>query len=229
MKGDDASKNAEPRISSEAERTGVTGRKRSSNPGAGGASIPQSIAYGRFRLPASDRATHLATVRFTSPRSGTYRFEIGYGGNLAFLADLGFDPVSGQHTGGRSFTFDCTAEALTQSPAWLYIPRGTRSLDLEVWDSSGVKTLTLFRRPSESRGHGVLVPAPTSPSRTVDIGARGTHRIPLEPDETGMLATISGNGFAFPYVYSVPLLWAKSPAQLIVPRGVATADALTIR
>jgi hypothetical protein len=181
-----------------------------------------------IRLPASDRATHLTAVRFTAPRAGTYRFEIGYGGNLASLTDLGFDPTTGQHTGGRSFTFDCTAEALTQSPTWLYIPRGTKSLDLEVWDSSGVKTLTLFRRPAESRGPGVLVPA-AGLSRTVDIGARGTHRIPLEPGETGMLATISGNGFAFPYLYSVPLLWAKSPAQLLVPRGVATADALTIR
>lgn len=180
-----------------------------------------------IQLPASDRSHHLAAVRFKVPRAGTYRFEIGYGGNLAFLTDLGFDPVTGRHIGGRALSFDCTAEALTQSPAYFYIPKGTRTLDLEVWDSYGVKTLTLYRRPPGKSGLGSLVPNPASLSRTIEIGTRGTHRIPLDAAETGTLATISGNGFSFPYLYSVPLLWAKSPPQLLVPRDLATADGLT--
>ncbi|MGV2338559.1 MAG UNVERIFIED_CONTAM: hypothetical protein LVR18_32550 [Planctomycetaceae bacterium] len=180
-----------------------------------------------IQLPASDRLHHLAAVRFKVPRAGTYRFEIGYGGNLAFLTDLGFDPDTGRHIGGRALSFDCTAEALTQSPAYFYIPKGTRTLDLEVWDSYGVKTLTLYRRPPGKSGLGSLVPNPASLSRTIEIGIRGTHRISLDAAETGTLATISGNGFSFPYLYSVPLLWAKSPPQLLVPRDLATADGLT--
>ncbi|MFM7056616.1 MAG: hypothetical protein ACKO2P_06800 [Planctomycetota bacterium] len=182
-----------------------------------------------IQLPPDNRLHHLATVRFLAPTAGTYRFEIGYGGNLAFLTDLGFDPRTSTHTGGRTFTFDCTAEALTQTPAYLYLPKDTKTLDFEVWDSYGVKTLTLYSRPAGPSKPGSLVPQPAQLSRSIDIGSRGTHRIDLQPHETGTLATISGNGFAFPYVYSVPLLWAKSPAQLLVPRGVATADGLTIR
>jgi len=180
-----------------------------------------------IQLPGSERSHHVAAVRFKAPRAGTYRFEIGYGGNLALLTDLEFDLATGRHTGGRALSFDCTAEALTQSPAYFYIPKGTRTLDLEVWDSYGVKTVTLYRRPTGQSGRGSLVPNPASLSRTIDIGTRGTHRIPLDPAETGALATISGNGFSFPYLYSVPLLWAKSPAQLLVPRDLATADGLT--
>lgn len=172
------------------------------------------------QLPGNDRKHHLVAVRYQAPKPGTYRFEIGYGGNLAYLTDLGFDPASGQHTGGRSLTFDGNSEGLTQSPTYIYIPKGTKTLDLEIWDAYGAKAVTLYKS---------LPPSPNNVSRKVDISARQTHRIELAAGETGTLAVISGNGFAFPYLYSVPMLWSKSPGQLLVPRVVANADGLTIR
>lgn len=153
---------------------------------------------------------------------------IGYGGNLGYLTDLGFDPATGKHTGGRSLSFDGTAEGLTQSPSYIYIPKGTKTLDLEVWDSYGTKTLTLYKSPAGQEPES-LAPSPAAIARKVDMSVRQTHRVALAPEETGAIATICGNGFAFPYLYSVPMLWAKSPGQLLVPRAIAKADGLTAR
>jgi hypothetical protein len=172
------------------------------------------------QLPDQKGKHHLVAVRFKTQRAGTYRFEIDRGGNLAYLTDLGFDPTTGKHTGGRSLTFDCNAEGLTQSPSYFYIPKGTKSLDLEVWDSHGGKTLTLYK---------ALTRSPENVSRKIDVSQRQTHRIELKPEETGVIAEYYTNGFAFPYLYSVPMLWAKSPGQLLVPRAVASADGLTVK
>jgi hypothetical protein len=172
------------------------------------------------QLPEATGKHHLVAVRYKAPRAGTYRFEIERGGNVALLTDLGFDPTTGEHTGGRSLTFDCPAEGLTQSPAYIYIPKGTKSLDLEVWDPHGGKSVTLYK---------TVLPSPESLSRKIDISQRQTHRIPLAPEETGTIAVIASNGFAFPYLYSVPMLWAKSPGQLLVPRAIAEADGLTAK
>ena len=54
------------------------------------------------------------------------------------------------------------------------------------------------------------------------------YTVVLEPGEDGTLAKISGNGFAFPLLYSVPSYWAKCPAELVVPRAIAEADGLKI-
>jgi hypothetical protein len=174
----------------------------------------------RVTVPGKPKPQHLAAVRFKAPLPGTYRFQVGRGGNLATLIDLGWDPASDKHTGGHSFTFDGNSEGLTQRPTFIYIPKGTRTLDLEVWDSAGHKFVTLYKS---------LPPGKSGLSRKVDIGKRQTHRIELKPEETGAIAELSGNGFAFPYLYSVPMLWAKSPGQLLVPRAIAEADGLTIR
>lgn len=91
--------------------------------------------------------------------------------------------------------------------------------DLEVWDTYDRKRLQLYRGVNEK---GLIE------SREVDISRRGTHRIPLEPEEMGTLARISGNGFAFPLMYSISSYWSKCPAELVIPRAVAVADALTI-
>ena len=173
----------------------------------------------QIQIPDSKREHyHLAAIRFDAPEPGTYRFEIGKGGNLSLLTDLGWSRADDRHTGGQSLTFDCNATGLTQSPAYIYIPKGTTSLDLEVWDSYNRKFVTL---------HKSLPPSRATVSRKVDISARRTHRIKLAPEETGTIAEISGNGFSFPYLYSVPMLWSKSPGQLIVPRAIAEADGLT--
>ena len=117
------------------------------------------------------------------------------------------------------FTFNSMANGLSQSSAYFYIPKGTRSLDFEVWDRNGSKTLFLHKGLPSG---GAVV------TRKLDVGKRGPHVIPLEPGEDGTVAMLFGRGFAFPYLYSVPLLWAKSPGALLVPRAIAIADGLTI-
>ena len=108
---------------------------------------------------------------------------------------------------------------LTQDPVFLYIPKGTKSLDLEVWDPHNRKLLQLYRGLADGK---------LTPAREVDISRRGTHRIELAPAEAGQLARISGNGFAFPLLYSIPAYWAKSPSELVIPRAIAEADGLKI-
>ena len=117
-------------------------------------------------------------------------------------------------------TFAERPRGLTQDPTYFYIPQGTKSLDLEVWDAHNRKTIQLYKGTSEK---GLIK------SRDVDVSRRGTHRIELQPGEAGNLARVSGNGFAFPLLYSVPQLWAKCPAELLVPRRVATADGLKLQ
>lgn len=172
------------------------------------------------QIPEKKVPSNHAAVRFSAPRAGTYRFEIGRGGNLASLTDLGWNVSEDAFTGGGSMTFDGNAIGLTQRPTYIYIPKGTKTLDLEVWDSSKRKIVTLYKS---------ITPDRKTESRKVDVSERKTHRIELQPDETGTIAEIASNGFNFPYLYSVPQLWAKSPGQLLVPRAIAEADGLTIR
>jgi hypothetical protein len=166
-----------------------------------------------------EQKRQLVEVRLKAPRTGTYRFDLGHGGNLALLTHLGYDVSSGKFTTRAGQTYFTTAEGLTQDPTWIYIPKGTRSLDLEVWDGYNAKKLTLFKGLSAK---GLTV------SRQVDVSKRGTHRVELQPGEDGTLARLEGNGFAFPFLYSVPPYWAKAPAELLVPRAIAVADRLGI-
>jgi hypothetical protein len=68
----------------------------------------------------------------------------------------------------------------------------------------------------------------SKPARSIDITTKGTLRVPLQPGEDGTVAVLQSDGFYFPFIYSVPFLWAKSPQALLVPRAVAQADGLTI-
>ncbi|MCA9176536.1 MAG: hypothetical protein KDB14_18740 [Planctomycetales bacterium] len=160
---------------------------------------------------------YLAEFRMQATRPGTYRFEVGAGGLLADLGSLAYDAGRNEFPRRTAHTYTSRTRGLTQDAAFFYIPKGTRSLDLEVWDSFQRKQLQLYTAVT-ARG--------LSGSRAVDISARGTHRVALKPEETGMLASISGNGFAFPVLYSVPSLWAKCPAELAIPRAIAQADGL---
>lgn len=165
---------------------------------------------------------HRSEIRFPAPKPGTYRFTVGHGGNLAYLHDLNFDLATGKHNSEKAsagFASASNTEGLTQSSTYVYIPRGTKSLDLEVWDGHGRKLLTLY---PGWRGHKEL-----PPGRQVDVSSRRTHRVALESGEDGSLAKFDGDGFAFPYLYSIPPYWSKSPHQLLVPRAVAKADGLT--
>jgi hypothetical protein len=161
-----------------------------------------------------------------APSAGTYRFDIGYGGNLGQIAGLDYDLASGKRQTapapgspiGKGLTFFGNLQGLTQSPAYIYIPKGTKSVDLEVYDGMNAKTLVLYK--------GLPKAGANVPTRDVDISKRGTHRVKLEPGEDGTIAAIKGNGFAFPFLYSVPQYWAKSPGELLVPRAIAEADGL---
>jgi hypothetical protein len=108
---------------------------------------------------------------------------------------------------------------LTQAPSYFYIPKGTGSIDLDVWDGPDTKTLTAYT--------GLVTQDAGTPHREVDISGRGTHRIALQAGEDGTIAMLSQNGFAFPYLHSIPQLWAMSPDELMVPRAIAQADGLT--
>lgn len=166
-----------------------------------------------------DKDYQLVEVRYPAPQPGTYRFEVGTGGNVSQLTSLAYDLESGKYTGQRGHTYNNTGEGLTQDECYVYIPKGTKSFDFEVWDTYGYKKLQFYKG---------LPSTGMTPTRAVEIKTRGTHRIPLNASEDGSLVAISGNGFAFPHLYSVPMLWAKGPSALLVPRGVAQADGLTI-
>lgn len=162
---------------------------------------------------------HVTEVRHSASRAGTYRIEVGRGGFLANLSGTGFDAVKNTFEFRSPQTYADRLKGLTQDPVYFYIPGGTRSLDLEVWDAHNRKQLQLY---SGLTDNGLTV------SREVDISRRGTHRVVLKPEETGRLARISGNGFAFPLLYSVPQYWAKCPAELVIPRSIAEADGLEV-
>ena len=103
---------------------------------------------------------------------------------------------------------------------FIYIPKGTTTLDLETWDESPKKTIDLYTGlPSGA--------TPWKLSRTVDIHGRGPHRIPLNPGEDGSIACMNRGGTAVPYFYSIPNIWAKQPWMLMVPKDIAKADGLT--
>ncbi|MFB8395699.1 hypothetical protein [Streptomyces yangpuensis] len=171
--------------------------------------------------PSVDMPTYrLVQAAISAPTAGIFRFSLGYAGNVARLAPLTYD-IDASHSTGRSpHTYFKLASGLTQLPVYSYIPKGTHSLDLDVWDHSGNKKLRIYS--------ALLSKNPSAPYRDVDISAMKTHRIPLQPGEDGTITRISGNGFAFPYLHSVPQLWAMSPAELMVPRAIAAADGLTV-
>ena len=162
---------------------------------------------------------HSVGVRFRTRERGVFRINVGRGGDLARLASLGFDLETGKFSATPAHTYFTAAEGLTQSGVYLYLPKGTRSLDLEMSDANPL-TLTFHRGlPSDQLGI----------SRQVRLEKRDTHTIELQPGEDGSLALLEGNNFRFPFIYSVPSLWSKSPAELVVPRSIALADGLPIR
>lgn len=163
----------------------------------------------------------LVEVRVTAANAGTYRFDLGPGGVASGLSSLNLDVASGRCDDGKYPPHSYTAlpGTITQSGIYLYIPKGTRSIDLDVWDTFGGKSLTLFK--------GLPATGMRS-TRKVDIAALGTHRVPLQPGEDGSIALIEQNGFAPPVCYSIPGIWAKSPSALYVPRGIALADGLSV-
>ena len=214
------------------------------NPEGGEAYMPRAVAYGMQRWNATDRIweelidktmtnaqsveaarangapVQVVEVQLPAPGPGVYRFDVGRGGRLANLASLGYDSIAGTYASSLPFSYSDVTSGLTQSPVWFYLPKGTKRLDFEIHDTHGGKTLVL---------HTGLPASGLKASRQLDVSRMGTHTVDLEPGEAGSLAMLRSNGFAFPYMYSIYPLWAKSPAALLVPRAIAEADGLTIQ
>ena len=169
---------------------------------------------------ASGKEIQVVTVQLKAPRPGTYRFNFGPGGDQASLGSLAFDPSGNRkyHGAVGGFSYFTQATGFTQPPVYIYIPKGTESLDLEVWDHRKGKFIQLYT--------GLPASKPT-PTRKIDVSAMGTHTIKLKSGEDGTIAAVTGNLFAFPYLYSIPTFWAKSPSALLIPRDIAAADGLT--
>lgn len=171
-------------------------------------------------VSASDGTVYqMVEARHKVASDGMYRISVGIGGLNSSLTSLNYD-LAGQDYAEPTpgFTFSGNSNGFTQTPAWIYIPKGTKSVDLEVWDSNGKKKLIFYSVSPDGK---------LTEGRTVDIGHRGTHVVELEEGEAGSLASISGGGFYFPYLYSIPQLWAKCPSALMVPKAIAMADGLT--
>lgn len=162
----------------------------------------------------------MVRARYQVPQPGTYLVELGRGGNGAQLTTLNYDLKTGDYSRARGHTYFDTLVGHTQGPVFIYIPKGTKSFDLEIWDMNGGKQLHL---------HNGLPAEGMTKTRIVDVSARGTHRVQLEPGEDGSIAQLQTNGFNFPHLYSLPMLYAKSPSALLVPRALAKMDGLTIK
>jgi|GEM_PF-698712 len=166
--------------------------------------------------------------RYTAALAGTYRIQIEKGGGPNYLASLAFDAAvgPGEVDDIKGLCFGDTGTSYqTQvgaSPTYFYIPRGTTTLDFEVWSpaSGGTNTLRLY--------NGLQAIA-ANETRSININTVGTYTIALDPEETGSIAAFQhGGGLSIPFLYSVPMLWACSPSALLIPRAVAEADGLTI-
>lgn len=183
--------------------------------------ITQTFVPSKEIVGAPPRNLPLQAVNVTleAPGPGTYRFTVTPGGNLAMLANPTFDPTTGQFGSVLGFTMNHANNGLTQEPVYFYIPKGTKTLDLEVWDSYKRKKIVLYKALPDQK---------PKISRTLDVDELETYTIPLEPGEDGTVARLDSNGFAFPFFYSIPIYYAKTPGALLVPRKIAEADGLTI-
>lgn len=161
-------------------------------------------------------------VRLQAPYAGNYRVNIDPIGDVeARLTALSYDLRDGEYRGIQPMTYASTRPpAAGSGKAWFYIPKGTASLDLEFAGTRDHR-LTL---------HAGQPGARMQVSREVTLSEQGAKRIALKAGEDGNLASIEpteGDTFYFPYLYSVPTLWARSPEALLVPRAIAEADGLT--
>jgi hypothetical protein len=163
-------------------------------------------------------------VRMPATRPGVYRFTIAGAGSDTHLAGLNYDVAAGTYAGTMPMTYTFNKVSCSGAGrAYFYIPKGTKSLDLEVSVSDKADKTLVFYSGLPATG--------MKESRRIVVSGIGAHRIALQPGEDGSLAHIepaSGDTFYFPYLYSVPLLWARSSDTLLVPRAIAKADGLTI-
>ena len=155
---------------------------------------------------------------------GIYRLNVGSATGAGMLSSLDFDTSANTHSGtalAQGLTFAQRVGYANLSPQWyIYIPKGTTTLDVEVDDGLTPKNIDLYTGlPSGAK--------PWKLNRTVDIHGRGTHQIALQPGEDGSIACLSRNNVNIPHFYSIPNIGALAPWMLMVPKDIATADGLT--
>lgn len=167
----------------------------------------------------------LVAVRRAAPEPGTYRITIGYGGQ-GQLAGPGWsidnEPVNLPAWARLAFSERLILDGYGQE-IWFYVPKARTHIDLEIIEPlaypGAAQKLVLY-----SDG---------TPSRTVDVSARGLHTIALGAGEAGNPVRFDpppqgAGGLNVPYFYGLPPIWARSPAALLVPKAVAATDGLTI-
>jgi hypothetical protein len=160
-------------------------------------------------------------LRFAVQGAGTYKITLKDGAPIASLSPLGYDLKTNSYSNVRAHTYFQTLRGSHgQSPAYFYIPKGTKSLDLETWVPLGHAKLHL---------NSGLPSTELKRTRSIDIAKVGTHSIPLQSGEDGSIAVFESAGFAFPHLYSVPPLWAKTPSELLLPRAIAKSDGLIVK
>ncbi|MFA5343012.1 MAG: Ig-like domain-containing protein [Kiritimatiellia bacterium] len=168
----------------------------------------------------------LIVKKFSAPVAGLYRFDIPtiyLPGVRVYMTTPDYDVASDTFSGAsipRGFTCGQNRrEDAAVGNMYFYIPKGTTSLDLEVWAITGSHVIYLYK--------GLPGNGDWTPTRTIDISTLGTHRIPLEPGEAGSVARMIASDCAVQMFYSIPNLWATSPSLLMAPRGIVAADGLT--
>ena len=161
---------------------------------------------------------NVVEVRFEAPQPGTYKFDVGSGGNGAALAGLSYRLSKGETAVHEPHTYRGIALGSIPSTTFFYIPKGIQRIWLDVYGAPGTEPgLLLYKQLS-----------PTDPPRRVTLNEGEAQSVELEPGEAGTIAEVTTNGFQFPYLRSVPRLWAFSRSELLVPRAIAKADQLTI-
>ncbi len=168
-----------------------------------------------------------ATVTLPATTTAVYRFSVHGAGSDARIAGVTYDVESNKYIGASPFTFASAKTACYDyfGKYWFYIPRGTKSLVFEMADKHP-KVLRLHTRDSAKA---------MAESRRIQISDPGTHRIKISAAESGNLASFerapsapSASAFHVPYLYTVPMLWARSPVELVLPRAIAKADGWSI-
>lgn len=188
----------------------------------------QSNVTQSYAITLPDLTTrHVLRVDTQAPRPGVYRFETQGVANSAVLADLAWDATvgaagtPGTTLGGR-LTYNYALGDFHHY-YYVYIPKGTTTFDFEALAPNGARDVQFYKRaPTSGSAIDHMVPF----GAAVPAHDQGTHRIAVPSGCDGAIARVFKR--PVPYLYSVPMLWAKSPSQLLVPRQIAVADGLHV-
>lgn len=174
-------------------------------------------------------------IRVPAPEPGIYQIKVANSrcnGNR--VADINWQPqlknpntnnpgAPGATLGGR-LTYNYSARALSNNESFYfyYIPKGVSKIEFEAVNGGGGRQIKIYNNFNTSSVKRTI----TLDDNGASISNIGVHKITLNPGEAGSLMSVFKP--YPPYMYSIPMLWAKSPSQLMVPRKIAIADGLTI-